>query len=62
MHFSSLASLALVAIPAALAQDILFDAAHNATPIVGTWSSGSKAVSTGSVRLPVNAAARARLT
>jgi hypothetical protein len=31
------------------AQNILFDATHNATGIYGTWSSGSKAVLTGSV-------------
>jgi len=30
------------------AQDIVYDAEHNATTIVGTWSSGSKAVKTGS--------------
>lgn len=28
---------------------IVFDAEHNATSIVGTWSSGSQAVSTGPV-------------
>lgn len=36
-----------------LAQDenpnIVYDAAHNATTIYGTWSSGSKAVLTGAV-------------
>jgi hypothetical protein len=36
-----------------LAQDenpnIVYDAAHNATVIYGTWSSGSKAVLTGAV-------------
>ncbi|KAJ7599673.1 chaperone for protein-folding within the ER, fungal-domain-containing protein [Mycena floridula] len=31
-----------------LAQDILYDQVHNATTIIGTWSSGSKAVQTGS--------------
>lgn len=30
-----------------LAQAIVYDAAHNATTIVGTWSSGSQAVRTG---------------
>ena len=40
----------LAAVPA-LAQDIVYDAIHNATTIVGTWSTGSKAVSTGAVRL-----------
>lgn len=40
-----LASLA----PAVIAQDIVYDVAHNATSIVGTWSSGSRAVVTGPV-------------
>ncbi|KAH9048740.1 chaperone for protein-folding within the ER, fungal-domain-containing protein [Lactarius hengduanensis] len=44
MFVSSVALLALATIPA-LAQ---FDAAHNATPIGGTWASGSKNVITGS--------------
>jgi len=30
-----------------LAQDIVYDTAHNATSIVGTWSTGSKNVQTG---------------
>ena len=34
---------------AAQAQQIVFDSIHNATSITGTWSSGSKAVKTGSV-------------
>jgi len=38
-----LASLA----PSVYSQDIRYDAEHNATSIVGTWSSGSKAVQTG---------------
>jgi hypothetical protein len=38
-----LASLA----PAAYSQDIVYNAEHNATSIVGTWSSGSKNVMTG---------------
>ncbi|GLB38577.1 putative chaperone for protein-folding within the ER, fungal [Lyophyllum shimeji] len=33
--------------PAAWSQDILYDLEHNATSIVGTWSSGSKNVVTG---------------
>lgn len=44
MFVSSFALLALATVPA-LAQ---FDAAHNATPIGGTWASGSKNVVTGS--------------
>ncbi|KAG0701912.1 chaperone for protein-folding within the ER, fungal-domain-containing protein [Suillus ampliporus] len=39
--------LLLLAVPA-LAQDIVYDAAHNVTAITGTWSSGSKNVITGS--------------
>ena len=35
--------------PSAFSQDIQFDAQHNATSIIGTWSSGSKAVVTGAV-------------
>ncbi|KAG6909279.1 hypothetical protein DXG01_001223 [Tephrocybe rancida] len=38
-----LASLA----PSAYSQDIIYNAEHNATTIVGTWSSGSKNVMTG---------------
>ncbi|KAI9430221.1 chaperone for protein-folding within the ER, fungal-domain-containing protein, partial [Lactarius indigo] len=45
MFVNSLALLALMTIPAALAQ---FNSAHNATPIGGTWASGSKNVITGS--------------
>ncbi|KAI0049460.1 hypothetical protein FA95DRAFT_1463448, partial [Auriscalpium vulgare] len=44
MYFARLAALVLASLPAAFAQ---YDAAHNATPISGTWSSGSKAVVTG---------------
>ena len=33
--------------PVAFSQDIQYDLAHNATSIVGTWSSGSRAVQTG---------------
>ncbi|KAG6902421.1 hypothetical protein C0995_000347 [Termitomyces sp. Mi166 len=39
----TIASLA----PSAYSQDIVYDIAHNATNIVGTWSSGSKQVLTG---------------
>jgi len=46
MIFASL--LLLLAVPA-FGQDIVYDAAHNVTPITGTWSSGSKNVITGSV-------------
>ncbi|KAI0265695.1 chaperone for protein-folding within the ER [Gloeopeniophorella convolvens] len=41
-----LAFLALPFVPA-YAQDIQYDSAHNVTPIIGTWASGSKAVQTG---------------
>lgn len=50
MLFTALTSLLLAAIPV-MAQDIEYDLAHNATPIWGTWSTGSKAVSTGAVRI-----------
>lgn len=52
MRLTSIPFLALVlaAAPAVLAQDIVYDSIHNATTIVGTWSSGSQAVVTGSVR------------
>lgn len=50
MLLSSLvASLLLAAVPA-LAQDIVYNAEHNVTSIAGTWTTGSRAVSTGSVR------------
>jgi hypothetical protein len=52
MLFSTLVPLVLAAMPA-LAQDIVYDSIHNATPITGTWSTGSKAVSTGAVRFYV---------
>lgn len=55
MFVSSLALLALATIPA-LAQ---FDSAHNATPIGGTWASGSKHVITGSVRIVCSVLAQA---
>jgi hypothetical protein len=45
---TTLVSVLLTAIPA-LAQDIEFDAEHNATTIYGTWSSGSRKVLTGEV-------------
>jgi len=37
----------VLAVSAASAQDIIYDSAHNATPIIGTWSSGSQHVVTG---------------
>ncbi|GJE92582.1 protein rot1 [Phanerochaete sordida] len=46
MLLTSFVPLLLAALPA-LGQDIKYDLAHNATPIFGTWSTGSKAVSTG---------------
>ena len=56
LFLASVAPLLLAAVPV-LAQDIQFDQAHNATPIYGTWSTGSKAVSTGPVRLLPSVAA-----
>ena len=50
--FTPLLAVALAAIPAALGQDdvpILYDLEHNATTIIGTWSSGSRKVVTGAV-------------
>ena len=44
IHFFAL----LLATPLVYSQ-ILYDVTHNATSLVGTWSSGSKAVSTGPV-------------
>lgn len=51
MLFTPIFAAALAAIPTALAQDvpIEYNSAHNVTPIVGTWSSGSKQVVTGAV-------------
>ena len=46
MFVYGLLTLALAAIPSAFAQTD-FTAAHNITPITGTWSSGSKQVVTG---------------
>lgn len=43
---STIATLALAA-SSVLAQDILFDSAHNATTIIGSWTSGSKDVTAG---------------
>ena len=50
MLLTSLAFL-LYASALALAQQIVYDSAHNVTPITGTWSSGSMNVVTGSVRM-----------
>ena len=47
MFISSVLAVALAAVPAVFAQD--YSAAHNVTPISGTWSSGSKKVITGAV-------------
>lgn len=46
MLLTSFVPLFLAALPA-LGQDIVYNSIHNATPITGTWSTGSKAVSTG---------------
>jgi len=48
--FAALLAASLAALPSSvLAQEqIVFDSVHNATTIVGTWSSGNKAVKTGS--------------
>ena len=52
MFVYGLLSIALAAIPSVLAQAIEYNAAHNVTPIIGTWSSGSKQVVTGPVSSP----------
>lgn len=49
MLLTVVAPLLFAALPA-FSQDIVYDSIHNATPIWGTWSTGSKAVSTGPVR------------
>jgi len=46
MFFFPLTAL-LLAVSTASAQDIIYNTAHNATPITGTWSSGSRHVVTG---------------
>jgi len=49
MVFTPLVTLVAAAlIPAAFSQTVGIDATHNATSLEGTWSSGSKAVQTGS--------------
>ncbi|KAI0662131.1 chaperone for protein-folding within the ER, fungal-domain-containing protein [Cubamyces menziesii] len=53
MFVYGLLTLALAAIPSAFAQTD-FTAAHNITPITGTWSSGSKQVITGKFANPSN--------
>ena len=54
MFLTSLAFL-LGASASALAQSqIVYDSAHNVTPITGTWSSGSMNVVTGAVRMFVH--------
>ncbi|KAI0311402.1 chaperone for protein-folding within the ER, fungal-domain-containing protein [Amylostereum chailletii] len=47
MHFRHLLSALFVAAASVMAQDIVYDAEHNATVIVGSWASGSKNVKTG---------------
>jgi hypothetical protein len=50
---SFLLALAAASLPAVVnAQDeqMVFDAEHNATTLIGTWSSGSRQVITGAVR------------
>ncbi|KAF8627409.1 hypothetical protein AX17_006224 [Amanita inopinata Kibby_2008] len=47
MIFTSLFTLVLALTPVVYSQDVLYDSTHNATTLVGTWSSGSKAVVTG---------------
>ncbi|KAI0671235.1 chaperone for protein-folding within the ER, fungal-domain-containing protein [Trametes maxima] len=54
MFVYGLLTAALAAVPTALSQTIVYNSAHNATPISGTWSSGSKAVVTGDFANPAN--------
>ncbi|KAI0642869.1 chaperone for protein-folding within the ER, fungal-domain-containing protein [Trametes meyenii] len=54
MFVYGLLTAALAAVPTALSQTIVYNSAHNATPISGTWSSGSKAVVTGEFANPAN--------
>jgi hypothetical protein len=53
MLLTSLAFL-VYASALALAQQIVYDSAHNVTPISGTWSSGAMNVVTGAVRVFVH--------
>jgi hypothetical protein len=55
MLLTSLAFL-VYASASALAQQIVYDTAHNVTPITGTCSSGSMNVVTGAVRMFVQLA------
>ena len=49
----SLLSLAFTVLPVLGQQTpIVYDSTHNATPITGTWSTGSGAVQTGPVSTP----------
>jgi len=48
MIFAHLLTLVLSLAPVVISQDIVYDSIHNATTIVGTWSSGSRNVVTGS--------------
>ncbi|PFH54000.1 hypothetical protein AMATHDRAFT_136377 [Amanita thiersii Skay4041] len=47
MIFTQLFTLVLALAPVVYSQDVVYNTAHNATTLVGTWSSGSKAVLTG---------------
>ncbi|KAK2465271.1 hypothetical protein APHAL10511_002625 [Amanita phalloides] len=47
MLFAHFLSLLLASATVVYSQNIVYDSIHNATSLVGTWSSGSKAVSTG---------------
>jgi hypothetical protein len=53
MLLTSLAFLVCASAPA-FAQQVSYDAAHNVTPITGTWCSGSMNVMTGAVRMFVH--------
>jgi len=48
----TLLSLIVAAVPA-LSQQVVLDIVHNATSIEGTWSTGSGAVVTGAVSVPI---------
>ncbi|KAI8986171.1 chaperone for protein-folding within the ER, fungal-domain-containing protein [Trametes punicea] len=55
MLLYGLLTFALAAIPPVLSQQpIVYDSAHNVTPIIGTWASGSKNVVTGQFANPAN--------
>ena len=54
MLLTSLACLVYASASALAQTQIVYDSAHNATPITGTWSSGSMNVVTGAVRMFVH--------